>query len=473
MEARIYEATNKGLDIIHRYYPQAEPGKKFRMRDGERTPSASIRLYDNVYYIKDFGDNAKALKPIELVMRFEHINYYQAINKEADRLGLTKEKKTFVPAVSKTATTDPDGVVHTESTAWDDADLRFWGVSAKTLEKYGWAKCVEYTHIKGGNKVTVRATENYRMYVRNCGSFYKIYKPYDSMSRFLIEGEKPEDFLNGLREAQAQQAMLPVDDEDSIKRLPCVIMCSGERDAMVAAYHGYCPVWRNSETEKLSRKNYAALTGVAGTVINIPDADETGIRCAAELAMEYMEIQTAYLPGWLAEYSDNGKPRKDLRDFHALKPSKKDFDNLINGAKSAKYWTVYANNQGDLKVRINDLYFVHFLDLLGFCKVVDGNNAERYIYRNGNILQDITITQIKDITQQWLADHGIDMQVRNATFRYLSGQNILNNLQTVQINTVAAGEYYQYFQFANVQVRVTAESVTEVAAKKSTIGKAK
>lgn len=466
MEARIYELTNHGLDIIRRYYPEAEPGKKFRMREGERTPSASVKLYNGVYLIKDFGDNTPAMKPIELVMRHEGLNYWQAVNREADRLGLNATKKTFAPRITKTQTTDADGVIHTESGAFTDADLRFWGVNAATLQSYGWAVCEEYTQIKNGTKITVQATDTYRMYVRRCGGFYKIYKPYDALSRFIIEGEKPADYLNGLQELQARHKTMQPDEDGRLPKLDCVIICSGERDAMVAAYHGYCPVWRNSETEKLSRKNFAALTEAASVIINIPDADETGLRCASELAMEYLEVQTAYLPGWLSDYSENGKPRKDLRDFFALKPAKKDFDNLINGAKAAKYWTVYANNQGDLKVRINDLYFVHFLDLLGFCKVVDGNNAERYIYRNGNILQDITITQIKDITQQWLADHGIDMRVRNATFRYLSGQNILNNLQTVEINTVAAGEYYQYFQFSNVQVRVTPEAVTEVAAKK-------
>lgn len=461
IEKQIYEQTDHGLDIIRRYFPNAEPGKKFKVRQTERTPSAALKLFEGKYYVKDFGDDGKALNAIDLIIKNEGLNYYQAINREADRLGLTRTKKTFVPIVEKVATTDPDGISHTESTQFDDADLRFWGVEVDTLLRYGWAKCTEYVQIKNGNKITVKATDGYRMYVRNCNGFYKIYKPFDSVSRFMIEGEKPDDFLHGLREAAVAHATMPTDDNGVHEELPYIILCSGERDAMVAAEHGYHPVWKNSETEKLSRKNYLQLKSIALKIVNIPDADVTGRKCGRELALSYIDIYTADLPQWLSEYSDNGKKRKDLRDFHALKPGKRDFDKLLESAKRAQFWDIKTTKEDEIRYQINDIYFFYFLSLLGFYKIVEDDLTEKYVYISGNIIEEITHTQIKDKVMQWLESRGADIRLRNATFRYIRPATILQDLQTTTINIDNYSEYGQFFQFRNKQVHVTPDGITE------------
>ena len=53
---KIYEATNKGLDIILHYYPQAagceRKGKYFKMREDEKTASACMKEINGVIVIK-------------------------------------------------------------------------------------------------------------------------------------------------------------------------------------------------------------------------------------------------------------------------------------------------------------------------------------------------------------------------------------------------------------------------------------
>ena len=78
----LYDKTNAGLDIIHLYYPEAEPGKPFRMRD-ERTPSAYVKLLNGVYKVTDFGSEAVAKSPIDVAMQNEGLPFYQTICKLA------------------------------------------------------------------------------------------------------------------------------------------------------------------------------------------------------------------------------------------------------------------------------------------------------------------------------------------------------------------------------------------------------
>ena len=60
---KLYEATHQGLDIIKWMYPQAEVGKKFRIRtSGDSDPSGMLYKqkngkYGEVWGITDFGDD--------------------------------------------------------------------------------------------------------------------------------------------------------------------------------------------------------------------------------------------------------------------------------------------------------------------------------------------------------------------------------------------------------------------------------
>ena len=89
----IYSKTNNGLDIILYYYPQArealEGNKLFKLRD-EKTASASIKQFNNVYKVTDFGDDGRAIGPIDICMREENLSFTEAIFRLADRYNVEK-----------------------------------------------------------------------------------------------------------------------------------------------------------------------------------------------------------------------------------------------------------------------------------------------------------------------------------------------------------------------------------------------
>lgn len=458
MEKQIYERTNGGLDIIRRYFPDVNERDKFKLRPDERTPSAKLWKKDGVYLIKDFGSNDPAITPIRLIMQQTGCTYWEAVNREADALGLTANKVTMAPKVTKVATTDADGITHVESSEFTDADLKFWGVPKEVLKKYGWQVCQSYTSIKDGQKITVSITDGYRMYVRNCCGWYKIYKPQDSYARFMIEGTKPDNYIHGLTELQNAYKSANDSQEDE-QQLPAAILCSGERDAMVAAANGYHPVWKNSESEKLTYKMYSEVKKYVKRIYNIPDIDATGVKCGKELALQYTDIYTVRLPNWLATYNNNGKPRKDLRDWYDFCPKKADFEKLIESGLPAKFWTYTEDDKGNSKVIITDIYFFYFLSLLNFYKVVDSDKIEHYVYLDKNIVRPVTMTDVKAKVQEWLINDGANISLRNVVFKYLRKNNALDDLEVKQLNTQYFGPDWQIFQFQNNQVRVTANEI--------------
>ena len=88
----IFNATRGGLDIILSYYPQAaesiDTRKPFRMRN-ERTPSAYIKQFGEIWKVTDFGDDAHAMNAIDICMKEEGRSFREAICILADRFGVS------------------------------------------------------------------------------------------------------------------------------------------------------------------------------------------------------------------------------------------------------------------------------------------------------------------------------------------------------------------------------------------------
>ena len=462
METKIYERTNGGLDIIRRYFPDIKEKQKFKMRTDERTPSASMyRRKDGVYCITDFGDDSRTIDPIHLIMRFTGCTYWEAVNREADRLGLTAKKVVTKPQIHKVATTDADGITHVESSDFSEADLKFWGVPKEVLIKYGWQVCQSYTMVKDGQKTIITITDGYRMYVRNCCGFYKIYKPQDDYARFMIEGEKTDNYIHGLTELENAYKTHNTGNEIP-EELEAAIICSGERDAMVVAANGYYPVWKNSESEKLNGKMYANIKKYVKRIYNIPDIDATGIKCGNELALQYEWIHTVRLPQWLTTYNNNGKPRKDLRDWYDFCPKKSDFEKLLESALTARFYAVSTDNKGNERYYISDIDFFYFLSLLNFYKVIDEDKREYFVYFDRNILRPINITDVKCKVKEWLISQGANKQLRNTVHQYLKKDKFLDDLEIHDYNTKYFGFNWQVFQFKNKQVNVSADDIKVV-----------
>ena len=90
----VLNATNGGLDIIYRVYPQAREAqskadKRFRVRHDERTPSASLKqLQDGVWVVTDFGGDQTPRNGIQVYQLEENKSFREALVELAGLFGV-------------------------------------------------------------------------------------------------------------------------------------------------------------------------------------------------------------------------------------------------------------------------------------------------------------------------------------------------------------------------------------------------
>ena len=106
--AKIYAASQDGLDIILQYYPDAEkcisrPGHKFKVRENEKTASASIKRSNKsgLWIITDFGDDMKGKNAIDLTMEIERLEFPKALNFLAQKFNISTDSKPSQPITAK------------------------------------------------------------------------------------------------------------------------------------------------------------------------------------------------------------------------------------------------------------------------------------------------------------------------------------------------------------------------------------
>ena len=406
---QIFDATNGGLDIIKYYYPTADAKKPFRMHD-ERTPSSSMKKFGDVWKCTDFGGDGRAINAIDICIREENLTFVQAIYTLAARYGVTDNTvyEANKPEIRQRAAEGDEkpGDFSYEVKDFTEHELKILGprVKTDTCKEYGYYSLASYCITKADEKTgevkttMIRSTDTYPIFMRECRytdeknkrqRFYKIYQPYafDKSRRFFYIGQKPANYINGFDELKAAAEKFKeqdgenedFDDEENedqekdqeknqekkkrkIKKYPEAVICSGEHDALCCAALGYRPLWFNSETYKLTEKEYREIKNLVETVYNIPDIDETGVRKGVELAMEYLDIRVAWLPDWLKTYKDaRGKHRKDLRDFAELSPDTRSFKKLLENSMPMRFWEAVPSKDDGVRMEINTEYLIHHL----------------------------------------------------------------------------------------------------------------
>ncbi|MBR5189176.1 MAG: hypothetical protein IKW17_02835, partial [Paludibacteraceae bacterium] len=235
LKDKILNATNGGLEVIYYYYPSAREvvdgrAKSFKIRD-ERTASASIRKYKDMWIVTDFGDDSHGRNCFDICMREENITTFsQALHLLAERYGVSMR---LDPEVNKPKFTSRAATEDENNGDWSyvpkkptDADLKCWGpfVKPETLEKYGYESVESVTTVSKGKVITYTSSDHYPIFIRTVSlpdgsSFAKVYKPYepDKAWRFRYFGSKPSDYINGLSQIkQRYQELLDerADDEE-------------------------------------------------------------------------------------------------------------------------------------------------------------------------------------------------------------------------------------------------------------------
>ncbi len=508
---KIYEASDRGLDIITSLWPQAREcasgaKKKFRIRESDRTPSASLRLrptskYGELWHVTDFGGDGREHSPVDCYMTERGIRqerFAEAVLQLAAQYGITEtlSAETNKPDVERRAARadEQDGKWYLRfAEKMTDDDLRLFGprVKQEHCDALHWHKVESITYVKQREATVVSANASYPIYARECVvteagqdgrgevKFWKIYQPkaFDKSRRFTYYpgGVMPAGYVHGLyelkkawRQMNAQaEAELHQEDPDAVyreRKLPEAVMCSGERDALCCLSQGYHPVWRNSETVPLGRQAYDDIMRAADVLYNIPDLDETGIRKGRELALQYIDIRTAWLDPWLANYTDNrGHGRKDLRDWMDLRPTRDDFRDLLRTALPAKWWTATENEKGKRDLRVDTACLFHFLKMNGFGVLKDQDSGEvTYVRQADYRVEEVKPRDIKEFLKRWVTERHEERAVLNLV---LNTQKLasasLDGLDSLELDFTNYDMRRQVFFFENCAMEVTADGLRE------------
>lgn len=347
-----------------------------------------------------------------------------------------------------------------------------------------WHSVKWITTVKNREVLVKSSNSHYPIFMREClvkpangegeeEKFYKVYEPLNCDKGFRFSytpaGKKPQRYINGLSELKEAYRQYNEEEERAwnschddckpyrTKKLPEAFICSGERDSLCCRSMGFHPLWFNSETYRLSAEEYREIMTYVEVLYNIPDIDETGIRKGRELALTYIDIRTIWLPKWLQTYHDNrGKSRKDLRDWMEIRSEKRNFKDLMNLAYPARFWEVFYTDKGKAKYEINTAYLYNFLTLNGYFILRDENSdTSRFIHIDGNIVEQIKVTDIREFVRTWVTDRHEEVAVVNlvlGTSKLFPAS--LESLDRVTLDFTSFTPTSQFFFFPNATVEV-------------------
>ncbi len=511
---KLYAATDDGLDIITLHYPDAaqaaKTGKPFRMR-GERTPSAYVKKFKSkqgfeVWKLTDFGDEGHAKAPIDIHMEQCNINFAEAVIDLAATFGISDELNKSVnrPLITKEAA-GPDmkeGELYWEidqEFTPDECETMGPRVTKEDLIAMHWYRAKYVARVTKERELIYNwSNEHYPIFIRECwfhdaagklDRFYKIYKPKEVEKQYRFSyyprNKKPQQYTNGLFELQSAWERYnddrektfnqdPVNEGKTFKpeKFPEAIICSGERDSMCAKALGYWPLWFNSETYKVSEREYSQISRMVDTIYNIPDIDTTGILKGRELAMRFIDIHTIWLPASLSERKDHrGRPRKDFRDWCELYSDKESFKRLMTAATPAKFWYTEANRKGNLTYKLDPECLMGFLQLNGFYRLKDEHSSESvFVFIDGNRVKPVKAADMRTFVHRWTMANGHPRALRNVilTSPYFGSIN-LDMLEEVNLDFSKSTPSSQLFHFRNASMEVTASGIKKIDAKKEQV----
>ena len=389
----ILNATNGGLDIILYYYPQAKSTletskKEFKIRN-EKTASARIKkVKDGNWVVTDFGEDQVPRNGIQICQKEEEVTYKEALAILAGRYnvgGISKEihKAGFKKRKAKPEEKEGEYYFQTKNKLSEN-ELKELGpkITQEVCDKYHFFALKSFVQVKDRMALVTSSTDNYPIYLIDHTEFKKIYQPRnpEKQYRFRYVGSKPKDFINGLDQVRKAYDKINKDigQEDpenessgTILKLPEVILCSGDSDALNVAAFGYQVIWLNSETATLKSIHYREVMKYCEEFYNLPDIDNTGVRQGISLGLQYLEMKTIWLPEKLKTFKDpRGNPRKDFRDFVEIYPAQWDFNNLIKVAMPFQFWDIEIAEKGS-KYHFNNVHAYYFLRSNGFYLLED------------------------------------------------------------------------------------------------------
>lgn len=522
---KILQATNGGLDEILKIYPQADTRKSFKIRDDEKTPSATMKFIEGRWRVTDWGGSINAQDCFGLYSLENNVAYYEAIleiGRELQRergIEIFEETRGFYKYEFREYDLEDcpvelnDKKFHFETKDFNDYELQLLGphVTAEMCAEIHLHSLVEYSYYneEKGKVFRFIATDKFPILAfintdEKIGQWLKIYMPKGSRKysddgqdrRFRHVGGRPKGFIFGLdrikkiyqkefdkeRKSIAEKKsevkgkeVLPgnISSDEIDFKLERICIATGGSDGLNLLSLGEFVIWFNSETEKVDRFLMKELLSMAKEVVNIPDTDITGKKEGRELALENLSMKTL----WLDKYF-RFAGQKDFKDFMRYNQSKSksqityEVKKMLSLAMPAQFWEVSMSEKGRATYNFHHIYAFYFLRLNGFCRIDDLSRKDGYYFARviGHVVEELKTTQmIKDFFRNFLLEKQDELGIREIPHALLNmlitSQKItdghLANMHNRSLDFTDFTPQNQYFFLGDRTINISSAGITE------------
>lgn len=508
---KLYEHTDRGLDILHRYLPDSvgceRTRKPFRYRD-EKTPSAYLYLppQGKCWVVKDFGGDTHS--PIQV---YQHLTgdtdflntlktLFAQFNISENTLNLTPNK-IFAPRGDH-----PDGYFRIyPKEKIENAKLINRFITPEICARYNVHELQKVERITSttGKLMTIEATPQYPMfaYSDDLNVWAKTYYPAEKKRKITDSeghtktenfkhgylGKKPAVYVHGLQYIKSiitpdryqriidLRDQIEITDFPEMKKelqeqldellLPYVIICSGGSDGLTLASLSpdFYPVWGNSEGDIINHTDYQYLKTISQHLINLPDVDTSGIEFAYKYSRRYWQLPTVFLPKYYL--GEKGKDFRDYVDFFGETERQNianEFKKLLNVPVCCDFVTVE-----DKKYTINHENLYYFLQVNHFF-VFQSDIAVNLDNENKGTLVKVDDYKLSVPQTAAVREFCVDYYIRKGT-----SQKVLRLLRTCKalsapelknatykkFDLTKHDKEYQLFFFQNTAIKVTPDRI--------------
>ncbi|CAM4116872.1 MULTISPECIES: primase-helicase family protein [Flavobacterium] len=508
----LWEATDNGLiffqDEFSSFMSRKKGLKGFSLRDDDATGSCYVSKSKKtkLWLFTDFGANnitpdQKGINAIDYVMKRDNCDFSMACKTLFSQYGL---------AVSEFQKVEPK----TEFSAKVTKEKDYWNVSYypeiqsekhlksifpfytnALLRDYNFRQIKTYENVgvkKDGATLYQRkitATNDFPIYGYEEESFVKLYQPKAPKGdKYILKhsfvGEKPERYIFGwdrifdkvdynvieslhkeLKEEKDKKQREYLKEKLQELQLDCIVIATGGTDGINIASLGYDVIWFNSETEVIATEEYLKLSKIAKVIYYVADLDETGVKQAVKMGLEFITIKILWLPDWLLQ--DRKKDFKDwICKFRNEKIEKVTaiFKKMLSQALNFQFWDYPSVG----RVSLNPKKLLHFLKHKNIrlykmpYKTSDtGKEDEGYFIKlEKNLISKVYSSDIKRTCLEWLDDNYHSINIYNMVLKSpFFNQNSLKALPFFEYKRNNCGQDFQYYFFNNKAVKVTADEI--------------
>lgn len=525
----LYDATDNGLEIIKKFlgncknFDKALNNPKIPFHSGFRnnddsassyliTPDTKVRdaksLTQNeatgYWRVNDFGD--RFYDPINVAMHFTGLEFKYCLKRMYEEFGLT-EGKSFFQSDTTFKAIDKDD---TRPVGWFDikinekeTDFSLIGkfVTTEIAEKFHFVSVDYFEKIIINQKtnlpvlMTVKSTSSCPIfaYGPHGKTWFKTYAPFDTKYKHGYLGTKPERYVHGLEQLLNKVDTVKIDylikeineakkensftaeleKEKSELMLNRVIIATGGSDGMNIASLDENAIWLNSEKEQISHSEYYLLKKYVKNIYNLPDIDKPGIKYAYEVAENFWELKTIWLPA--EKLGTNGKDFRNwmsLHNYATLESVQYEFQGLVNVSVKMKFFERPAEKK-PYKINVQHLKF--FLKVKGFYlyypeKTFTDKVAEQeymFIRIENNIVTQTFPNEIRNFCERYLILLGQKLDIVNLISRAVEfNEKNLLGIASIKLDFKKHTDTSQSFFFKNTYANVTAEKIELISYKK-------